>query len=73
MKRILLVLTSAFLISACGDETKSVEYYKSNQEEAVSVNEKCIASGEDSVNCRNAKSALQRNDQSKKAEQGTQF
>lgn len=73
MKKYLLILACTVLITACNEETKSVEYYKAHQDEAVQVNQKCTASGEDSVNCRNAKSGIQRVDQSEKADQGTHF
>ncbi|HDT0174748.1 TPA: EexN family lipoprotein [Escherichia coli] len=58
-----LIIASATFISAlclvgCDEQPKSKQWYMDNPEEAKVMVEKCKASGDDSVNCRNAKGAL---------------
>lgn len=58
-----LIIASATLISAlflagCDEQPKSKQWYMDNPEDAKVQVDKCKTSGDDSVNCRNAKSAL---------------
>ncbi|EBS5995476.1 Eex protein, partial [Salmonella enterica subsp. enterica serovar Stanley] len=55
-----LIIASATLISAlflagCDEQPKSKQWYMDNPEDAKVQVDKCKASGDDSVNCRNAK------------------
>ncbi|EAN4225157.1 EexN family lipoprotein [Salmonella enterica subsp. enterica serovar Anatum] len=51
-------LISALILTGCDEQPKSKQWYMDNPEEAKVQVDKCKASGDDSVNCRNAKSAL---------------
>lgn len=58
MKKLFLVsgvLLSAFLISACGEETKSADWWLGHPKEATEKYQECKKSGDESVNCRNVK------------------
>lgn len=49
-----LVFIMASMITAC-DQTKSKDWYEAHPKETIEVHDKCMKSGDDSDNCRNAK------------------
>ena len=64
MKFFKSVLVMVVLVAASGcDDTKSVDYWKEHNDEAVKKVEDCKVKGDDSVNCRNAKEAVFKNHQ----------
>lgn len=60
MKNIIASLTvlSVFILAGCDEQPKSKQWYLDNPDQANIVVDKCNSSGDDSINCRNAKSAL---------------
>lgn len=52
MKKI-LILISVLLLSACGEEVKTSEWWFEHHEEAVIRYKKCLETGEDTPNCEN--------------------
>lgn len=59
----IVMFASLLVLSGCGEDTKSVEWWRNNPDEAIKKAQDCKTSGDDSDNCRNVKSALQRNQQ----------
>lgn len=49
------VLLAASLLSGCGEETKSADWWQEHPEEATAKYQECKKSGEESVNCQNIK------------------
>lgn len=47
----------ALSLSGCGEDAKSVSYFKEHKEERIQVIKKCIADNDKSQNCRNADQA----------------
>ncbi|EFB70441.1 EexN family lipoprotein [Providencia rustigianii] len=62
-KMILIGVVSAFLLSACSEEVKSVQWWQEHAEEAQKKVDECSVNGNDSENCRNAKDGLFRHKQ----------
>ena len=62
MKKILVAVFSVFVITACSEEVKSIDYYMDNLEEAEAVKNKCeVTQGsKNDQNCINADKALYR-------------
>ncbi|NVL73079.1 EexN family lipoprotein [Escherichia coli] len=46
---------SIFILSACGEDTKSSDWWLNHPKEATEKYKECKKSGEDSVNCQNVK------------------
>ncbi|EAO8023241.1 acetyltransferase [Salmonella enterica] len=61
MKYLLVVV--ALLLSGCGEETKSVDWWRNHPEDAMKKADECKNSGADTENCKNVKAALFRNKQ----------
>lgn len=61
MKYLLVVVV--LLLSGCGEETKSVDWWRNHPEDAMQKADECKKSGADTENCKNAKAALFRNKQ----------
>lgn len=59
----MLIVTFVFLLSGCGEETKSVDWWRNNPDEAIKKVQECKSSGADTDNCKNVKAALHRNQQ----------
>lgn len=57
MRIALPLVTVTALLAGCKEEAKSVDWYKENGSELATVYQKCVASGDDSDNCKNAKQA----------------
>lgn len=59
MKKIILLAlaTSVALLVGCGEEIKSVRWYRDNPVETYSVYKKCVERGSGSENCKNAENA----------------
>lgn len=55
MKKICTLLISIFILSACGEDTKSSDWWLNHPKEATEKYKECKKSGEDSVNCQNVK------------------
>ncbi|MCV5597277.1 EexN family lipoprotein, partial [Escherichia coli] len=55
MKKICTLLMSIFILSACGEDTKSSDWSLNHPKEATEKYKECKKSGEDSVNCQNVK------------------
>ncbi|MGK3330279.1 EexN family lipoprotein [Escherichia fergusonii] len=55
MKKICTLLMSIFILSACGEDTKSSDWWLNHPKEATEKYKECKKSGEDSVNCQNVK------------------
>lgn len=56
----LMIISSIFLISACSEEVKSVDYYKEHTTERMKMLEECEQKAEPLMansNCRNANKA----------------
>ncbi|MBN6453891.1 EexN family lipoprotein [Escherichia coli] len=62
MKKYLLFALPFFLVG-CGEEVKSVDWWRNHPAEASSKVDECKKSGEVSDNCKNAKTALYKNQQ----------
>ncbi|WP_340617408.1 EexN family lipoprotein [Xenorhabdus entomophaga] len=58
-----IIVAAALLLSACDEETKSVDWWRNHPDEAIKQSQECKTSGSDSDNCKNAKVALHRNQQ----------
>ncbi|EAR1644316.1 TPA: EexN family lipoprotein [Citrobacter freundii] len=61
MKYLLVVVV--LLLSGCGEETKSVDWWRNHPEDAMKQADECKKSGADTENCKNVKAALFRNKQ----------
>ena len=62
MKKIMIAVFSIFVITACSEEVKPVDYYLDNLDEAEAVKKKCeVTQGsKNDQNCINADKALYR-------------
>ncbi|MFV5059297.1 EexN family lipoprotein, partial [Klebsiella pneumoniae] len=49
MKKICTLLISIFILSACGEDTKSSDWWLNHPKEATEKYKECKKSGEDSV------------------------
>lgn len=58
-----IIFGFVFLLSGCGEETKSIDWWRNNPTEAIQKIQECKSSGSDTDNCKNAKAAFQRNQQ----------
>ncbi len=58
-----VVITLVLLLSGCGEETKSVDWWRNHPEDAMKKADECKASGTDTENCKNVKAAMFRNKQ----------
>ncbi len=58
-----VVITLVLLLSGCGEETKSVDWWRNHPEDAMKKADECKASGADTENCKNVKAAMFRNKQ----------
>lgn len=57
MKKLIAVMLVSFMISGCGqDDSKSVDFYKSNAQVRKDTLEKCVG-GDASKDCKNAEKA----------------
>lgn len=60
MKRpISMALIAALALVGCGEEEKSVEYYKAHLEEARNLSARCMHNADAGLNCGNAAVAIQ--------------
>ena len=60
MKKLLMMVTLTFLVSACSEEVKSIDYYKEHTTERLKMLEECEKKAEPlraNSNCRNANKA----------------
>ena len=58
MKKLIIIsgsLLAVSLISGCGEENKSADWWQEHPEEATAKYQECKKSGEESVNCKNVK------------------
>lgn len=56
-KWIVVLLSGSFILAGCDEKPKSVDWYMEHPTELKKVFVDCKASGDDTQNCRNAKSA----------------
>ncbi|MDL1703528.1 EexN family lipoprotein [Yersinia pestis] len=54
----IIMLFSFLILSGCGEETKSVDWWGEHSTEAETKKVECEKSGSDSQNCKNVKQAL---------------
>lgn len=59
----IMMLVSLLALSGCGEETKSVDWWRNHPEDALKKADECKKSGADTDNCKNVKAALFRNKQ----------
>lgn len=52
---VLALVASSVLLTGCEEETKSTDWYAEHPDETFIVYSKCLKSGSDSQNCKNAK------------------
>ena len=55
---VLALVASVALLAGCEEETKTIKWYSEHPDEANAVNTKCLKSGIDSINCKNADRGL---------------
>ena len=61
--RLLSLVLFSIALSGCGEDIKTVDWWRNHPEEAISKVQECKKSGDVSDNCKNAKTALYKNQQ----------
>jgi len=56
-RSLVITFVLAALLSGCDEQPKTKEWFKDNPDEMNKVFDKCQKSGDETVNCRNAKAA----------------